>query len=41
MERPRLAGGVSVTSSAVDQDTAAGDVLQPGDEPQQRGLAAA
>ena len=41
MERPRLAGGTSRHVLPVDQDLAGGQVLQPGDEAQQRGLAAA
>ena len=40
MDRPRLAGGSPVTSTAVDGDRAAADILQPRDQPQQRGLAA-
>ena len=37
----RSEGGVSVHAPAVDQDVAGGGVLEPGDDPQQRGLAAA
>ena len=36
-----MAGGTSDHVLAVDQDLPAGDVLQPGDQAQQRGLAAA
>ena len=41
MARPRLAAGTSLTALAVDEDLAAGDLLEPGDHPQQRGLSAA
>ena len=36
-----MAGGTPIDVRAVDQDAAGGDVLEPGDQPQQRGLAAA
>ena len=41
MAMPRLAGSRSVTSRPAMQDVAGGDVLQPGDHPQQGRLAAA
>ena len=41
MAMPRLAGGTTVDVGAVDQHAAGGRVLQPGDDAQQRGLAAA
>ncbi len=41
MERPRLAGGTSLTSTPSISISAAGRVLEAGDQPQQRGLAAA
>ena len=41
MAMPRLAGGMSMTFVAVDQHAARGRILQPGDDAQQRRLAAA
>ena len=41
MASPRSAGGTSLTRCAVDQEIARGDLLEPGDHPQQGGLAAA
>ena len=41
MDRPRFAGGTSAHIDAVDHDLAAADILEPGDQAQQRGLAAA
>ena len=41
MAMPRLAGGEVVDPLAVDEEIARGDVLEPGDQAQQRRLSAA
>ena len=41
MAMPRFDGARSLTRCAVEQHVARGDVLEPRDQPQQRGLAAA
>ena len=41
MASPRLAAGTSLTRSPSMMDLAAGDLLEPGDHAEQRGLSAA
>ena len=41
MAMPRLEGGTSLTTMPSISERAAGDLLEPGDHPEQRGLSAA